>query len=430
MKLLSLFIACILCCSNMPIPYFTEVICSTQSAIDQKYAQFQETSGKQIDAFIRYSQNAQSDEAYREWSHLCNDFFAFKIQLGWTYSLATEDSVKKYAEEKRSALSQSLSEQLKKRSDLASAFAANAMNAASLSPLQRYMTRGVLSAYQKTTSIPSVKINAALSKLSEYPEATYDFADKKRAQTPSSSSALKVFSANIICFPDQLAYLHGGISHWRNRLEQLAQKSKETGAQILCFQEVWDVDAMQALVGHLQDSYAYFVYNAGNQFASIDADEIGYSSGLFIASQVPLDAIEFTPFIKLHTAQGGARRGALLVTFNAQGQKVSCINTHLQHGYDATAAEIRKGQVLTCHQILQKASQSGWGFLTGDININAFSPEFKESGLPTLFSIPYLKGQTEITTPNSTATNYFLDLVMAKPEERSKVVPDMELLDY
>lgn len=430
---LSLGISSFLFGINTQIPYLTEVIYTSSTAIDQKYATFQKELEKKLDQFILYSKNQQYDDAYRTWSDLCNSFFALKLELRWTHSLAPEQSVKEYAATKSAVLFAYMTAELKNWKNLPEAFVANGMAAHSLTPLQRYITRGVLSDYLKMRDLDKEKIRLALKTIAKHKEADFSCIEGTSPST-LAIDVLKAFTANIICFPEELSYLHGGISHWKNRLGKLANLSKETGAQILCFQEVWDPNAMIALAEHLKDQYPFQVFDPGNQFATLNAEEIGWCSGLFIASKIPFDAVEFTPFSQTELARGGAKRGALLTTFTIKGQKISCLNTHMQHGYDAAAGLIRKEQILACHQLLQEAIEEAkdisWGFLAGDTNINAFTPEFKESGIQNLFSIPYLKDQTEITTTNSTATNYFLNLFLAPKDKRSAVLPDTELLDY
>ena len=250
---------------------------------------------------------------------------------------------------------------------------------------------------------------------------------------PAVLKEVRVLTANIICFPDRLTYLYGGISPWKTRIDQLVKIIGGSDAEIVCLQEVWDPEAMRALIEGLKGDYAYFIYNAGDPAGTMDVNKAGYSSGLFIASKLALSEVAFKLFKR--SIPEGSNRGMLSAACRVGKDRVCLITTHLQHGNTLPMQQVRKEQLHQCHALLEQLisqpnSPSSWGFLTGDLNINAFIPEFKESGLPTLFSIPYtanlLPGQKE----KATCTDYFTDLVRTPPDQRDQVKVSYELLDY
>jgi endonuclease/exonuclease/phosphatase family metal-dependent hydrolase len=249
------------------------------------------------------------------------------------------------------------------------------------------------------------------------------------------SEELRVFTANIICFPSILTYYYGGIAPWKTRIDKLAAVFKQTDAHIVCLQEVWDPEAMEALFERLKESYSFFVFDAGDPYSTLDPENMGYCSGLFVASRIPFDEVSFYPYVRTFPAKKGVKRGALLVKMTINGEKVTCLSTHLQHGTDENAEMIRLEQFARCHDLLQQAVDEGkenqsWGFLLGDINIDAFSKEFEQSQMQQLFLVPYIERQIKVTPANATATNYFNDLVYAPLDQRRKIVPFYELLDY
>lgn len=404
------------------------VIEQSTKSIDQKCNLFEQQLKEKINLFIFNSRKGRFEQAFSEWLNLSTDYLALDIQLNQTVLLSPREDVKNYANSKKTELTTFLSTELQTRKDLLSAWIQNGMAADRLTPQQRYLTKRILNSYPENPDI-----QAALAQLSRYPEhnfTTLEFPSKKEPV-----DQLKVFTANILCFPANLNYYFGGLSPWKDRIEKLVKVFKESKAHILSLEEVWDPAVMKILVERLKGDYSFFVFDAGDEYTTTDPNMMGFSSGLFVASKIPFDSVLFTPFARVIPPRHGVRRGALLTKYTINGQEVSMVSTHMQHGIDLTAQEIRKEQLLHCYDILQKTIKEGkinkpWGFLAGDINICALTEEFDRSGMQSLFSIPYLKNIERITAENETGTDYFNDLIFAAPDKRKDVVPFNEILDY
>lgn len=413
-----------------PLPYVAEDLVfkslkEVKAACTQMGRQVQEG----IDQFITLSQKQDYDRAYQIWSDLLFRCWSFRLEMGQTMQYAPEDSVKRGAETARLEWLKNLQQIFASSSKVRDMFIKNAQYAESLSPDQRWLTASVLREC-KTSAC-----GKALKQLSPYPATSFSVA--KGLATPLDGTALselKILTANILCFPGQLPYTYGGTSPWKDRIDALVDVFLQADADILCLQEVWDPEAMRALVDKLKEAYVDFVYNAGDPSGTMQVKNMGYNSGLFIASKLPLENIAFHRFPR--SIPEGSNRGAFMATCLAGNQTITFATTHLQHGEDSEQIAIRKEQLLLCNTYLQEALskqpiQGAWGVLMGDLNINGFSKEAETSGLTKLFAVPYLEDLSQADMASkATCSNYFSDLVATPVAQRDTVVKSYEILDY
>ena len=407
-----------------------------QSSEEVKVActQFETSADFDVNKFIQYSKKGDYTTAYQSWSDLLFRYFSFQLELGKTEGLSTNKLVKASADNEGEQLKKAFQQKLLSNSELLATFLQNAQAASKLTPQQRLFTRDVLKEYQLMDLEEKAKIDKGLQILSL--EKTDSFCKSQGLVTPIATetlSELNVLTANIACFPGKLSYMYGGVAPWKDRIDGLIDIFRVSNAQILCLQEVWDPEAMRALADRLKNDYAFFVFDCGDPAGTVKVNKMGYSSGLFLASKLPLDTVTFTKFPR--SIPEGSNRGMLIATCPVGQTHFALINTHLQHG-DSRQLElshqIRKEQLLLCYATLQEQISKtlpvkSWGCLVGDLNIDANTEEFQESGLSRLFSIPYAK-QPSLEKP--TWTDYFNDLVVTPLDQRSSVKPICELIDY
>ena len=380
----------------------------------------------ELNRFGQLSSEKAYDSAYRTWSNLQFRFFSLQLELYPTMTLSADESIKEYARNERRNVAENF-ERILSSPNLHNTFILNASDAQKLSPQQRQITSAVL------MEIEPIEKKEALQILSHYPKAFHS--QEMGLAMPLDSNALtelKILTANILCFPDDLPYLYGGMRPWKMRIDLLVDVIIDADADIVCLQEVWDPEAMHALVDKLKDSYAFFLYNAGDPAGTMHVRNMGYNSGLFLASKLPLETSEFLRFPR--SIPEGSNRGVLTATLRGGNQSITLFNTHLQHGDSVEQVAIRKEQLLFCYEHLRNivspaSSSHAIGILAGDLNINAFLPECSESGLSQLFSIPYI-ANLENAKGKATCSNYFNDLVMTPLDQRNDIEPTYELLDY
>ena len=137
--------------------------------------------------------------------------------------------------------------------------------------------------------------------------------------------------------------------------------------------------------------------------------------------------IQFTPFA---SGTPSLNKGVFRIECPFKKAKVSIFTTHFTSGEDKNAVEARRKELELCENLMKKASKSGYVVFNGDLNINAFSREFMESTLSSLYINPYLGKASEVSSSNQTATSYFEKLVFTPPEERSSIIPNYDIFDY
>jgi endonuclease/exonuclease/phosphatase family metal-dependent hydrolase len=417
------------------LPYAAkDLVFQSEKAVQNAGTQFLTGADSDLNRFVELSKQGNYSNAYQIWSDLLFRYFSLKLELGKTEQLSLSDKVKASSTEEKQLLEKKFQQKLSSHSSLFSTLLNNAEASGQLTPQQRLFTEALLKEYQETHVQEAKKIAEVLEKISTEDVASYAYA--KGVMGPINADALqelKVFSANICCFPGTLSYMYGGVSPWQQRIDKLVEVICNSKAQIVCLQEVWDPEAMRALIGKLKNEYTFFIYDAGDPAGTLNVSKMGYSSGLFVASKLALDSIAFKRFPR--SIPEGSNRGAILAICRVAKERIAFINTHLNHAsapQQKLMREVRQEQLLLCYGYLQELvsrtlSTNSWGFLAGDFNIDAFSTEFNDCGLSRLFAIPYAQN---LSNEKPTWTDYFNDLVTAPPEQRDKVVPVNELVDY
>lgn len=417
------------------LPYAPkELVFQSTEAIQNACKGFLSTTDIDLHRFVELSEQGRYSDAYQIWSDLLFGYFSFGLELSRTGQLSLNEKVKISATEEGQLLKQKFQQKLFTHSGLLSTFLNNAEAAQHLTPQQRLFTEQILKEYQETHAKEAQKIAQVLEKISGKGMASYACA-KGIAKSINADvlQEIKVFSANICCFPGNLSYTYGGLCPWNQRIDKLAEIIRNSEAQIVCLQEVWDPDAMRVLIEKLKNDYSIFIYDAGDPAGTLKVNKMGYSSGLFVASKLALDSIAFNLFPR--SIPEGSNRGAIVATCRVAKERIAFINTHLNHAsapLQMQMRDVRQEQLLLCYGYLQEAisralPNRSWGFLAGDSNIDAFSEEFNECGLSRLFSIPYAH---DLSNEKPTWTDYFNDLVRTPLDQRDKVVPVNELVDY
>lgn len=411
------------------LPYIQDLLFQSPREIEEACEGMMHTVIGDLHRFIDLSKAQKYDLAYRTWSTLWFRFCSFYLKLDQTISKSTNSAIQGIAQERLGQLVGRVQQILLASSDLRKIFIDNAFCADQLSPDQRRLTAAIL------RECEGPEFDKARQVLAQYPEAHFSLARGTALPVDGETlSQLSVLSANIICFPEELPYPYGGMPPWKDRMEGLSEVILKADAHVICLQEVWDPEAMHSLIEKLKDHYAYFVYNAGDPSGTMQLEKIGYSSGLFIASKLPLENIDFRRFPRSIPAT--SNRGALIATCRAGDQIVPILTSHLQHGNDSDHLAVRKEQLQHCYNYLQEtlsvvSSDKSLGMVVGDLNIDGFSQERIDSGLSQLFSIPYLDNfSNEDKAVKATSSNYFSDLVQVPKDQRGEVEVSYEILDY
>jgi endonuclease/exonuclease/phosphatase family metal-dependent hydrolase len=131
---------------------------------------------------------------------------------------------------------------------------------------------------------------------------------------------LRILSWNIFMLP---RFVHNAGK--RIRAEVIAEQLKASEYQVLVFQEAFLSDARRIIRKHLDGTFAY-EYGPAN-----DDGGIKTSSGIWVLSKIPLRQLEEVKFTQCYgIADCFARKGAMLLEGEHEGQTFQVLGTHLQ----------------------------------------------------------------------------------------------------
>ncbi len=180
---------------------------------------------------------------------------------------------------------------------------------------------------------------------------------------------LRIFSLNICTFPGNWNAIFGSIeTSGHARLERLVQLFHEQKADVICLQEVFEPAFAIELKDRLkQEGWEIALYNAG-----LDA-KLPITSGLFVASRVPVSRARYIPFEPWFSGQ--LPRGVLQLGVGG----LDILVTHLTPSRDdlnPNADEMgkRKAEIATIAEHLSDRP----AVLVGDLN--AEKKEFESIG--------------------------------------------------
>lgn len=193
--------------------------------------------------------------------------------------------------------------------------------------------------------------------------------------------SVKVMSLNA-CFQDPWSPLTGGVvspfepvGECASRIAALVNAIGEENPVVFMGQEFENLGAQDECIRLMQQKgFRYFLRDMGSN------DPLRNNSGLFVASKVPLENVEFVPYPAEDRA-GLAKwsgQGALTFTISVQGRNLRLINVHLNYGEGQENQEARNRQ-LTRHVV--PLLNRGNSALFGDLNFDTALVERTASGL-------------------------------------------------
>lgn len=180
----------------------------------------------------------------------------------------------------------------------------------------------------------------------------------RSAPVPSDSvqAPLRILSWNIYMLP-RFVHLTGK----RTRAYHIAEQLKASDYQVLVFQEAFLSDARHIIRKYLDGIFPY-EYGPANSKGGIKT-----SSGIWVLSKIPLRQLEEIKFCKCYGfADCFARKGAMLLEGEFEGQTFQVLGTHLQAaGPHAT----RQAQFQDMRAMLDRHQRDGVPqIVCGDMN--------------------------------------------------------------
>lgn len=236
---------------------------------------------------------------------------------------------------------------------------------------------------------------------------------------------LTTFNANFLFMPDDYTWFFGGCSRWDNRIDALCGVIFKENPDIVCLQEIHDVDSGYALYERLRGSYCHFYLNIGQGDYTRDPEMIMMNSGLFVASRYPIKDPSFIPF-RQEGRQWQINKGFFHGTVMVGGEAFCQLYTsHLNPFDDETAQKVRWEQAQEIALSMKKLQtvDPAPAFLLGDLNVKKHSPEWNISPLSKEFT-------HHCTGNQNTCTDTLDAIVHARKDERDRVTKKEHLCDY
>jgi endonuclease/exonuclease/phosphatase family metal-dependent hydrolase len=186
----------------------------------------------------------------------------------------------------------------------------------------------------------------------------------------SKEQPLRMLTWNVCAPAGQYSITDGGILPWRDRIQKLHEAITEARANIVCLAEVFDAAAALEMAKLLGQTYAHVLMAVGTR-------AVGVPSGMLVASQGPLEDVQFEAFPKawLDGRTKNSEKGILQFTVPLPGKKLTVLTSHLQHSEQpAQATDDEKACRQKQFEKIQEVADQALGkdhavVLTGDLNI-------------------------------------------------------------
>jgi endonuclease/exonuclease/phosphatase family metal-dependent hydrolase len=182
----------------------------------------------------------------------------------------------------------------------------------------------------------------------------------------SVDSSLKILSWNIHCLP-VFAYVNGK----RKRSTEIGKLLMKEDYDVIVFQEAFNHGARRRIRRETRPIYQWRVGPANARYITIRAN-----SGIWMISKIPIDKVDKIKFKEKATPDDKmARKGALMVQGEKNGQAFQIIGTHLNAG---GPIEVRHSQVTQIkEELLNEYYQDSIPqIICGDMNMRMESDNY------------------------------------------------------
>lgn len=200
---------------------------------------------------------------------------------------------------------------------------------------------------------------------------------------------IKIMSWNICGIGGGMSLDHGGVVHWRYRLNQIVEKIQTEDPDVLIVQEVYDTALAEALIQKLQSDYAHF-------FVHLGPNTWGCVGGCMILSKCAVHHFSHTSFDNNDwTLNRGFESLEIKTTPRDTVPFIRIIGTHLIHGDQPQDKQHRMQQVLQIVNHVAHQRSALTTVLAGDLNM-------ERDGKEGLFLSSYLEHSYQGFEPTCT----------------------------
>ncbi len=244
-----------------------------------------------------------------------------------------------------------------------------------------------------------------------------------QSTTVNDSKALKVFSWNIYMLPGMTKFSKEiGRIHQGKRADAIAEYVNQQNFDIIVWQEIFHGKARRKIRRKLKKLYPYQYGPANNGRFSFKI-----SSGLSFFSKVPLSNKQTIKFEDCIGSDCFARKGAILMQGQWEGQDFQILGTHLQA---AGGCDLRLKQAREIRDKLLIPNQKSGvpQLICGDMNIPQKWDSYKE--MLDIYSVDGYQYPPEVKATNTGTEPYIIDYIFVKPNDteitdvqRSMLIP-------
>jgi len=291
-------------------------------------------------------------------------------------------------------------------------------------------------------AIPMVPISLALSAVEIIPRTianTIAFSPftylqgNAQDKTLPEDRKISTFTMNLCFVAGGFPMPYGGIVPWRERIDPVVGAIREKGPDVVCLQEVNDVEAAYSLHGKLKDEYAHFYVNIGPQILT-------QNSGLFVASKYEIRSPSFTPYHLGTGSQKMVNKGFFDFDVVSAGETIAHIfTTHLSPSKeDIIPTEIEKQRrkieierIVHKMRLLRAQFAKTAMLLVGDLNLPWNTDEYPY--LEKLFHDAYNANRESMQPEDATSlTDFMTQNIFASDERREELDPNKyaQIMDY
>jgi len=212
----------------------------------------------------------------------------------------------------------------------------------------------------------------AILSVSIFPKDT--FAQSiQTVDAPQKDDSLKILSWNIYMLPPAIKFT-GKLK----RASQIGEKLAQSDYDVIVLQEAFLSGARKRIYKKIKAEYQYKIGPAFREIVSLKT-----SSGVWILSKYPIKEIAKIQYKRKYGFDNKmARKGALMVEVNKNGQKFEVIGTHLNAGgsLDLRASQLRQVK----NELIDVYHNEDYPLVVaGDFNID----KLEENGLDSMLCI-------------------------------------------
>ena len=174
---------------------------------------------------------------------------------------------------------------------------------------------------------------------------------------------VKVVSWNLCGVGGGMSLNHGGVVHWRSRLDAILEKIKTEDPDVLVLQEIYDTALAEALIERLQSDYAHF-------FTHLGPNVWGSVGGCMVISKCAVHDFSNTSF---SNNPWTVNRGFATLELKATPQDVlPCARIIGTHFIDGKGVEDKTNRIVQVAQIVNSVAHKTLAIptlLAGDLNM-------------------------------------------------------------